>query len=199
MRLVLRQLGGLAVGKRETALNLGVEHGSDDGDATRGAAAAAAGRGGGVTEPATTSSSAKQEDGEAALTFDALRLRVAKVLGRLDDAERLKLVHKGKVLKSYLALPAFRDGDVISYAFSLRAPDQYLRERVDGGFEEQEEQELKYGRKSPTRQPIPPCLHPSLHPVPLQIPRTHFADRLCLHAASQRFGDLSSFSCRRLP
>mmetsp|Transcript_3688 Transcript_3688/g.9597 ORF Transcript_3688/g.9597 Transcript_3688/m.9597 type:complete len:247 (-) Transcript_3688:69-809(-) len=130
MRLVLRQLGGLAVGKRATALSLGGSEG--------GAGGSASGRVG--AEPATSS----KEEGEATLTFDALRLRVAEALDRLEDADRLKLVHKGKVLKPYLALPAFRDGDVISYAFSLRAPDEYLRERVDGGFEEQEERELRF-------------------------------------------------------
>ena len=34
--------------------------------------------------------------------------------------------------------------DIISYAVALRAPEEYLRERVDGGFEEQEERDLRF-------------------------------------------------------
>ena len=63
--------------------------------------------------------------------------------------ERLRLVYKGRVLHDYDGgLPDFREKDVVSYALALEAPDYALRAGVDGGFEEQEELDLRFDIES---------------------------------------------------
>mmetsp|Transcript_5424 Transcript_5424/g.16430 ORF Transcript_5424/g.16430 Transcript_5424/m.16430 type:complete len:163 (+) Transcript_5424:587-1075(+) len=82
-----------------------------------------------------------KDGGDAVVEFREL---VARTL-RLEEGavSRLRLVHKGIVLHNYDdRLPNFQDSDVVSYAVALDAPEEYLRERIDGGFEEQEE---RYG------------------------------------------------------
>ncbi|QDZ25678.1 hypothetical protein A3770_18p81960 [Chloropicon primus] len=88
-----------------------------------------------------------KDGGDAVVEFREL---VARTL-RLEEGavSRLRLVHKGIVLHNYDdRLPNFQDSDVVSYAVALDAPEEYLRERIDGGFEEQEERDLRFDIES---------------------------------------------------
>ena len=76
----------------------------------------------------------------------ALRKLVADKLGL--EGKRLRLSHKGRVLHDFGSLPKIAEGDVLSYALAPRPPDEYLRETVDGGFEEDEERELRFDIES---------------------------------------------------
>ena len=77
---------------------------------------------------------------------DASKL-IARVAAAVDlqDAARLRLVHRGRALRGGRPLPGkLQDGDALTFAVAPKAPLESHRARVDGGFEEMEARDLQF-------------------------------------------------------